>query len=81
MWKSSTGDARVPARPPSWACSAATTRCLESTAAAGGAVVAVLTPAAIPVAVEVGTLLAAGFAVVSVAVLAVVGGDGGLSIW
>lgn len=79
--KSAANCASVPACPSSGADGAAATRCFEATAAIGGAVVAVLAAAAVAVPIEVGALLATGFAVFSVAVLAVVGGDGWFSFW
>lgn len=79
--KSTTNRASVPARPSPRTHGTTATRCFEATAAVGGTVVAVLAAAAIAVPIEIGAFLATRFTVVSVAVLAVVGGDGGFLLW
>lgn len=78
--KSSANRASIPTCPSPRTHGTAATRCFEATTAVGGTVVAVLAATAIAVPIEVGALLAARFAVVSV--LAVVtGGGGGFSFW
>lgn len=81
VWKSTASRASVSTRPSSRTYGAAATRCFEATAAVGRTVVTVLAAAPVAIPIEVSALLATGFTVVSVAVLAVVGGDRGFSLW